>query len=210
MRRRDKYKEEDSMRLEVIIASPRDLVRRGLRVVFESHANVNSVHEIGSLEELMVYLQQEHPLDLLIVDQVLQTDLNLLPQGKFAIIAADPDIHLMHAAYLHGGCGYLTEQAPEELLHALVRSDEETFLLDPSLTPWVMNHLVEEPAPEPGDECLTTREREIAELMRQRVPRRVIAERLVIAETTLKTHIRNIVRKRREYQLLADQDDDGT
>ncbi len=47
---------------------------------------------------------------------------------------------------------------------------------------------------------LSPREREIMSLLREGIDRRTIAQQLHISETTLKTHIKNISRKREDIQ----------
>jgi non-specific serine/threonine protein kinase len=51
------------------------------------------------------------------------------------------------------------------------------------------------PGPPPGDDRLTRREREVAELLSRRLTNRQIAERLVITERTAENHVQRILGK---------------
>ena len=51
-------------------------------------------------------------------------------------------------------------------------------------------------SPAHNETSLTPREREIVRLLREGLDRSSIARRLCIAETTLKTHMQNIAKKR--------------
>ena len=87
----------------------------------------------------------------------------------------------LKAALRVGAAGYLLkDMPPAELVEAVLGG--ETVV--PAL------------APHPRDE-LSVREREVLELIGQGLRNREIAERLVVSEATVKTHVRHVLEKLR-------------
>ena len=186
------------MEKKVLLAEPCELLRIGLRTTLLDDARVAHIYEASTPGNFKTQLRS-CPVDLVIVNQMLITDISQLPKGKFVILTAEPDISVLKAAYKYGARGYLSENVSAELLKILLGSSEETFLLEPALTPLVMNSLCGGSFSSIKDELLTPREKEIIQLLREGIDRQTIAKQLCIAEATLKTHIKNI-RKREAEQ----------
>jgi DNA-binding NarL/FixJ family response regulator len=99
-----------------------------------------------------------------------------------------------------GASGFLLKDAPPEQLIGAVRVVADG---DALLAPGVTRRLVEEfarrPTPRPGGPLelaeLTAREREILTLIARGCSNSEIAARLVIGESTVKTHVGNILMK---------------
>lgn len=181
----------------ILIAEPYELLRIGLRTIFAEDQRVSHLHEVATSKELHLYLRN-HEVDLVVVNQSLITEVGSLPTNRFVILTSKLDITILQEAYRHKGRGYLSENVSAGLLHAVLDCTENAFLIDPALTPWIMESLLSNPVPLLREELLTQREREIMALLKQGVDRPTIAKSLCIAETTLKTHIRNIARKRKD------------
>lgn len=179
----------------VLIAEPRELLRIGLRTIFAGDQRVSTIHEATTHQELAMHLCT-HSIDLVVVNQLLITDVAHLPSGHFVVLAAKLDMSDLKAAYRHKARGYLSEQVSAELLHTILDCNENTFLVEPRLTPWVMDSLFDKVFSSLNEDLLTPREREILVFLREGIDRPTIAQKLCISETTLKTHIRNIARKR--------------
>lgn len=96
-----------------------------------------------------------------------------------------------------GADGFLLKDSDPETLLGAIRSlsDGEGFL-DPAVTPLVLRAFNRRPtAPAVPDADFTPREAEILELVRAGRSNRDIARCLVIAETTVKTHVANMLVK---------------
>lgn len=97
-----------------------------------------------------------------------------------------------------GADGFLLKDSDPETLLGAIRSlsDGEGFL-DPAVTPLVLRAFSRRPATAPAvpDADFTPREAEILELVRAGRSNRDIARCLVIAETTVKTHVANMLVK---------------
>lgn len=183
----------------VLIAEPCELLRIGLRTILFENIHVSNIYEASTCESLRA-LVQRYALDLIVVNQSLITNVSILPRGKFVILTSEPDMTILRAAYKCGIRGYLSEKVSPDLLRIVVCSPEESLLIEPSLMPRIMENIFGGAFSSIKEEVLTPREREIVSLLREGVDRPTIAKRLCIAETTLKTHIKNISRKRETEQ----------
>lgn len=187
------------MQHKVLIAEPCEILRIGLRTVFSGDSRVSHVYEAATKESLKAQLRS-CDVDLAVVNQSFITDVTILPRGKFVILTSQPDMTILKAAYNHGVRGYLSENVPAELLRMTLSPSEDSFLIEPVLTPWIMKCVFGGVFASLKEDLLTPREKEIIHLLREGLDRRTIAKRLSIAETTLKTHIKNIARKRDQEQ----------
>jgi len=179
----------------ILLAEPCELLRIGLRTTFSEDQRVTHIHEATTNKGLETHIRS-HPVDLVVVNQSLLTNVSILPRGKFIILTSKLDLAILKAAYEHKCRGYLSERVSAELLRTVLDCDEDEFLIEPSFAPYVMDGFFGNSFSTLNEELLTPREKEIIDLLRQGLDRPTIARTLCIAETTLKTHIKNIARKR--------------
>ena len=192
------------MGYEILIAESSDFLRLGLKTAFLDDQRVSHVFEDTTSTSLKAQLHTRK-LDLVIVNQLLITDVTILPRWKFVILAAKPDLDVLQAAYKHGVRGYLSERASINLLKLILDSAEEVLVLEPALTPWVMEHLFGGAFSSIKEELLTRREKEILGLLKEGCDRRTIARNLSISEETLKTHIKNMRRREVMSQVFQEK-----
>jgi DNA-binding NarL/FixJ family response regulator len=184
------------MNLKVLIAEKQEVLRVGLRSILISDSRVSEVYEAASEKELQRHLSSCKP-DLIVVNQDLLADISILQTKNFVILATEPKIAKLKAAYEYGARGYLSVNASAELLRTMLRPTKSSFLIEPTLVPAVMEYVFDRRVlPALNETLLTPREREIVCLLREGYDRSSIARRLCIADTTLKTHIKNITKKR--------------
>lgn len=183
----------------VVIAEPDDILRLGLRTIFDEDPRVSDIDDVINYEDLHTQLDSSL-VDLAVINQVLVTDLAVLPQGKFVIVTTHPDMQFLQEAYQQGGRGYLSARVSAELLRTTLRPTEGAFLLDPTFTSWLMPYLTGTTQVTLEDKLLTERQREVARLVREGMSRHAIAEQLSIADSTVKTHLKNIAQKRSQAQ----------
>ncbi len=188
------------MKLNILIAEPRDIPRTGLRMIFVADERVANIYEAASKEELYSHLHTSS-IDLVIANQLLITDITTLPRGRFVLLTRELDVKVFQTACKHQARGYLLESAPADLLRATLYLTEGACLLEPTWTVQIIEYLQGDARFLIREELLTPREREIIRLLREGIDRRTIAKRLNISEATLKTHIKNISRKREDISL---------
>jgi DNA-binding NarL/FixJ family response regulator len=179
---------------KILIAEPREVIRTGLCTVFQKDTSVSEVKDISTGEELKKHLSSLD-FDLAVVSQALITDMKLLPRGRFILLTDEPDLSILMCAYEHQALGYLSVNVTTDLLRAILNSNRDGFLIDPTLLPWMMELISENRKRTDVLQLLSPREREVATLLDEGLDRRTIAMQLHISEATLKTHIKNIARK---------------
>ncbi len=182
------------MEREVLIAESSDILRAGLQAVLMGDKCVARIHEAATKEELHTQLHSKS-LDMVVVNQSFITDISILPQGRFVILTAALDIDILQGAYRHGARGYLLENTSAELLRTALCLEEENFLIDPALSASILDYFFSGLRFFIQDNLLSPKEREVIKLLREGIDRKIIANKLHISETTLKTHIKNIKHK---------------
>jgi DNA-binding NarL/FixJ family response regulator len=129
------------------------------------------------------------------------------------LLAVSPDVRVVvlttfeqddyiFGALSAGASGFLLKRTrPEELIAAIHTVAAGDSLLSPSVTRTVIQRLAGQPAPDAVAEArlheLTARERDVLELIARGLSNGEIAATLVIEESTVKTHVRHILRKLR-------------
>lgn len=109
-----------------------------------------------------------------------------------------PGQHLtLKAALKRGADGYLLkDMEPEDLLKALHQAAAGEMVLSEALTPVLAASLRANRATTERDvNQLTPRERDILKLIAQGLPNKMIARRLDITESTVKVHVKHMLKK---------------
>ena len=105
----------------------------------------------------------------------------------------------MFSAIKSGALGYLLkDSSPQELLRAI----RDVYRGEPSMHPTIAQKLMRElqrsaraPGLPPTEEPLTQRELEVLSLVARGLSNQEIADRLIVSERTVRTHVSNILDK---------------
>ncbi len=192
--------------IRVVIADDHHLVRQGIRALLERARDVAVLGEAADGAEALALVERLRP-DVLVID-IAMPHLNGLEavarlRGGAAktgalILSMYTDESLVRQALRNGAKGYLLKRAvAEELLlavRAVARGD--TYLspevAGPLLTPLVTGQ--EAAAPHPLDR-LTSREREVLQLIAEGHTNAEIATHLTLSEKTVEKHRGNLMAK---------------
>ncbi|MFC9730619.1 response regulator [Streptomyces roseolus] len=188
--------------ITVLLVDDHPVVRDGLRVMFDADPGFHVLGEAsGGVEAVELALRLD--------PDVVLMDLRMPVGGGVDAIAAlarhgararvlvlttyDTDADTLPAIEA-GATGYLLKDAPREELFAAVRAAAEGRTV---LSPAVATRLVSavRRPPEPVDDALSAREREILVLVARGTSNRAIAAELFISEATVKTHLTHIYAK---------------
>jgi DNA-binding NarL/FixJ family response regulator len=198
-----------SDRVRVVVVDDDDLMRAGLRSVLSSDETIDVVGEAGDGREAVDRIRALRP-DLVLMDirmpdldgisatrEVLATS----PEVKIVVLTTFEQDDYIFDALSAGASGFLLKRTqPEELIAAIHTVADGDSLLSPSVTRRVIDRMASQPSPVRTSarlDELTPREREVLELVAQGLSNREIAERFVIEESTVKTHVKRILMKLR-------------
>jgi DNA-binding NarL/FixJ family response regulator len=193
--------------IRVLIADDQQLVRSGFRMMLEAEGDIEVVGEAGDGEEAVDLARKLAPevalLDLRMprMDGIQATELIARSPGTatrvLVVTTFDADEYV-YAALRAGASGFLLKDAPPEELAVAVRVIAAgEALLAPSVTRRLIEQFARmQPSRESGDlESLTERELEVLRLVARGLSNAEIAQELVIGETTVKTHVGNVLMK---------------
>jgi DNA-binding NarL/FixJ family response regulator len=193
--------------IRVLIADDQELVRTGFRVILEAEGDievvaeaengVEAVRQAALVKPQVVLMDIRMPeLDgLAATDQILrQTD----PPTIVVLTTFDQNEYI-YRALRAGAAGFLLKDAPSSRLIAAVRAAATgDSLIEPSITQRLVERFAE-PAAAPGipDQLtqLTERELDVLRLITRGLSNAEIAAEMVVAETTVKTHVARILAK---------------
>ena len=189
--------------VSVLLVDDHEIVRRGLRDLLDSEADIEVVAEAGGVGEAIVLAQARRP-DVAVVDMrlpdgdgvTLCRDLRALPDGpRCLVLTAFDDEEALVNAILAGASGYLLKQVRgQDLVQAVREVAAGRSLLDPVTTAHVLERMRR---PEPTDDlaALTEQERKVLTLIGDGLTNRQIAERLFLAEKTVKNYVTAVLAK---------------
>ena len=198
----------DAGPVRVLIVEDDALMRAGLRGVLAADPGIEIVGEAGDGAEAAYRVRLMQPHVVLMDVRMPQMDgiaatrevLSAFPDVKVIILTTFEEDRYIFGALHAGASGFLLKRtSPEELVAAIHTVAAGDSLLSPSVTSRVIARMARVQAPpelaDPKLAELTDREREVLELVARGLSNAEIAERLVIEETTVKTHTKRIVSK---------------
>lgn len=190
--------------IRVIIVDDHSIVRKGIRALLATERDIEIVGEAGDGAEALDEVQTLHP-NVILMDLVMPKMDGI--EATRQITARHPEAHVLvltsfaaddkvFPAIKAGALGYLLkDSSPEELVQAIRQVHRGEPSLEPSIARKVLSELIHPPKQPPTSEPLTERELTVLRLVAQGSSNRNIAEQLVIAEITVRTHVSNILSK---------------
>lgn len=196
--------------LRIVISGDHPLIRTALSVLISTTANLSVVGECGNDADALAGVASGMRPDVVVMDldldagcvadrQRLARLFRAAPDCPMLIVTASEDISAISLALQHGVLGVVTKTRPAEVLmraiHAIAAGET-----------WIERSVVAtifQPGPRRDIECkvetvrekLTRRERQVVELVSLGLQSKKIAERLFIAETTVRHHLTSIYDK---------------
>jgi DNA-binding NarL/FixJ family response regulator len=194
--------------IKVLIADDQDLVREGLRMMLEAEPDITVVGEARTGKEVLAHTPELAP-DVVLMDirmpelDGIEATSRLTRSGSPArvLILTTFDLdEYVYRALQAGASGFLLKDATREQLAAAVRAVYAgDALLAPAITRRIIEDYCRRPSPDRSaalsDSRLSEREINVVELVADGLSNAEIAERLVLGETTVKSHVARILAK---------------
>jgi DNA-binding NarL/FixJ family response regulator len=191
------------MTIRVFLLDDHEVVRRGLRELFEAEDDLEVVGEAATAEEAYGRIPATTPdvaiLDVQLPDgsgvEVCREIRSTHPEIACLMLTSYADDEALFSAIMAGAAGYILKQVRgNDLVDGVRRVGRGESLLDPSLTSRVLDRL-RQPAPTDELAGLTTQERRILDLIAEGLTNREIGEQLFLAEKTIKNYVSNLLGK---------------
>lgn len=199
--------------IRVVVAEDQALIRQSFARLIDSHPDMKVVAEVANGADAVRHAASA---DVIVMDvrmpvmDGIEATRRIVRKGasaagkdpaKVLVLTTFREEELVLGALDAGASGFLLKDSnPHDLLSAIARIAGGEGVLDPKVTPMVLRHITPARASSPGQSHtdfpeFTPREREILELVCEGLSNDDIARRLVVATTTVKTHMKSLLSK---------------
>ena len=183
--------------ITTLIVDDHEVVREGLRLSLSRAPHIRVIGEASDGLSAVELAERRKP-DVVIMDvrmpgmdglEATRLLAERAPESKVLIFTAYSERSLLGRGLESGAKGYILKEAPHQ---TLVRAIEKVAVgeayVDPALMPAFL-------AGKDQTDMLTTREREILQLLADGMSNADVAGRLFISQETVKSHVRHILTK---------------
>jgi NarL family two-component system response regulator LiaR len=190
--------------IRLLIVDDQGIVRKGVRALL---AEVDGMIVLGEASNGLEAVKQAEALqpDVILMDLVMpgmdgieaiRQIMARQPKARILALTSFAADDKVFPAIKAGALGYLLKDSePEDLIAAIKNIYRGEPFLHPSIARKVLEELSHPAGNSPTPEPLTERELEVLQLVSQGLSNQEIAERLVIGDATVRTHIGNILGK---------------
>jgi NarL family two-component system response regulator LiaR len=190
--------------IRILIADDHVIVRRGIKVLLDTEADMQVVGEAENGAEAVEKAAALEP-DVILMDLVMpgmdgieatRRITTEKPGCRVLVLTSFAADDKVFPAVKAGALGYLLKDStPEQLLEAIRQVHRGEPSLEPSIARKVLQELSRPAQGTPAQEPLTEREGEVLRLIAQGLSNKEIAARIFVAEWTVRTHVSNILGK---------------
>ena len=180
-----------------LIVDDHEVVREGLRLSLSRAPNIRVIGEAGDGESAVALAERRRP-DVVIMDvrmpgmdglEATKLLMEKVPESAVLIFTAYSERSLLSRGLESGAKGYILKEAPHAtLLRAIEKVAGGEGYVDPALMPAFLTG-------KDKDDMLTSREREILQLLADGMSNADVATKLFISQETVKSHVRHILAK---------------
>jgi NarL family two-component system response regulator LiaR len=190
--------------IRVLLVDDHSVVRKGMRAVLSTEADIEVVDEASDGEEALVQAAALQP-NVILMDLVMPKMDGI--EATRQVTTRQPGVRVLvltsfvahdkvFPAIKAGALGYvLKDTGPDDLVHAIRQVHSGERMLEPDIARKVLFEMAQPPKQPPTPDPLTSRELDVLRLIAQGMSNREIAEDLVLAEKTVRAHVSNILGK---------------
>ena len=197
------------MTIRVVIADDQQLIRTGFRMILDDEPDIEVIGEATTGTEAIAVTRELRP-DVVLMDirmpelDGIEATRRILahnhePKTSVLILTTFDLDEYVYDALRAGASGFLLKDVPAHQLAAGIRTvGDGDALLAPSITRRLIEEFVAPRTPDtatPGLDELTPRELEVFRLLATGMTNSEIASKLIVGETTIKTHVTRILTK---------------
>jgi NarL family two-component system response regulator LiaR len=190
--------------IRILISDDHAIVREGLRTLISTEPGMEVVGEAVDGVEAVQQACALQP-DVILLDMVMPRMDGLeaikeikrkCPETHILVLTSFSEDEKVFPAIKAGALGYLLKNTtPERLLNAIRDVHQGKPSMSSDIAKKLMRELQRASDLPPTEEPLTEREMDVLRLVAQGLSNQEIAERLVIGEGTVRTHVSNILTK---------------
>ena len=194
----------DNAAVTVFLVDDHEVVRQGVRSLLEAAGDLDVVGEADSVQTGLARILAVRPqvavLDVRLPDgngvELCREIRSRMPEVACLMLTSYSDDEALFEAIIAGAAGYVLKQVRgSELIDAVRRVARGEHLLDPAVTQRLMRKLSNPAGEDQRLASLTTREREVLDLIGEGFTNRQIGEKLFLAEKTVKNYVSGLLSK---------------
>ena len=190
--------------IRVLIVDDHTIVRRGIKALLAETDDIEVIGEAETGLEAVRLARQLEPdivlMDLLMpkldgIEATRQVTAQM-PNIRVIVLTSFVGDEKIFPAIKAGALGYLLKDSePAELIRSIYKVDRGEPSLHPSIARKMMMEILDNPSAKPTPDPLTAREVEVLQLLAKGLSNEEIADRLVVSEVTVRTHISHLLAK---------------
>jgi NarL family two-component system response regulator LiaR len=193
-----------SDRIRILVTDDHAIIRKGIRAMLEIVPDMEVVGEAADGQTGVAQAAALRP-DVILMDLVMPEMDGIeairqikahQPEARILVLTSFAGDDKVFPAIKAGALGYhLKDSDPEELVQAIRQVHRGEASLHPMIARKLLQELARPLEQPPTPDPLTQRELEVLRLVAQGLDNQEIADRLVISEATVRTHVSNILSK---------------
>jgi DNA-binding NarL/FixJ family response regulator len=193
--------------IRILLADDHTVIRKGLRLLLESQPGFKVIGEAADGRETVAQAELHQP-DVVVLDVAMPTLNGIeaarqisakLPQTAIVFLSMHSDESYVLKALKSGAKAYLLKDSAEyDLINAIRAVSEGKAFFSPAISKMLMEEYMrqmQEREVEDSYDLLTTREREVLQLLAEGKTNKEVAQILNLSLYTVETHRGNILQK---------------
>jgi DNA-binding NarL/FixJ family response regulator len=193
--------------IRILLADDHTVIRKGLRLLLESQTGFKVIAEASDGRETVAQAELHQP-DVVVLDVAMPTLNGIeaarqisakLPQTAIVFLSMHSDESYVLKALKSGAKAYLLKDSAEyDLINAIRAVNEGKAFFSPAISKMLVEEYMrqmQEREVEDSYDLLTTREREVLQLLAEGKTNKEVAQVLNLSLYTVETHRGNILQK---------------